>query len=121
SSMTPTIVYDAKGRVLLSIGAAGGPTIPAQVAKSIIAVIDWKRPVADAIGLPVIMVFGDRVIIETGKQGEPLAAMMPALKALGHSEMTVTSLPYKANGIERVGGGWRGGADPRSEGVALGL
>jgi gamma-glutamyltranspeptidase/glutathione hydrolase len=47
--------------------------------------------------------------------------MIPQLKALGHSEITVTSLPYKANGIERVAGGWRGGADPRSEGVALGL
>jgi gamma-glutamyltranspeptidase/glutathione hydrolase len=121
SSMTPTIVYDAKGHVLLSVGAAGGPTIPAQVAKSIIAVIDWKKPVQDAIALPVMMVFGDRLIVESSPQGAPLAAMIPALKALGHSEITVTALPYKANGIERVTGGWRGGADPRSEGVALGL
>jgi hypothetical protein len=27
----------------------------------------------------------------------------------------------KANGIERVGAGWRGGVDPRSEGVAAGF
>ena len=121
SSMAPTIVYDAQGRVLLSIGAAGGPTIPAQVAKAIIAVLDWKQPVQAAIDLPVMMVFGDRLIVESGPQGAPLAAMIPALKALGHSEITVTGLPYKANGIERVAGGWRGGADPRSEGVALGL
>ncbi|MBL8414847.1 MAG: gamma-glutamyltransferase [Propionivibrio sp.] len=123
SSMSPTIVYDNRGAVVLSIGAAGGPTIPAQVAKSIIAVLDWKLPVQAAISLPVMMVFGDRLIIESGAQGEPLAKMIPALIALGHQEISVVALPYKANGIERVGvganAGWRGGADPRSEGAAL--
>lgn len=125
SSMSPTLVYDRDGRVVLAIGAAGGPTIPAQVAKAIIGVLDWQLPVQDAIALPVIMVFGDLVLVESGPQGERLAAMLPALKALGHARTAVTALPYKANGIERVGSGaklsWRGGADPRSEGVALGL
>jgi gamma-glutamyltranspeptidase/glutathione hydrolase len=121
SSMAPTIVYDAKGRVLLSVGAAGGPTIPAQVAKTIIGVLDWKLPVADAIALPVMMVSDATVIIEAGPQGAPLVAMQPALNALGHADIKVIPLPYKANGIERVGTAWRGGADPRSEGVAVGL
>ncbi len=125
SSMSPTLVYDRTGRVVLAIGAAGGPTIPAQVAKAIIGVLDWQLPVQDAITLPVIMVFDDLVLVESGPQGERLAAMLPALKALGHARAAVMSLPYKANGLERVGTGvkarWRGGADPRSEGVALGL
>ena len=120
SSMSPTLVYDRAGRVVLAIGAAGGPTIPAQVAKSIVAVLDWKLSVADAIALPVIMTYGDRVLIEKGPQGQRLAAMQPALEALGHP-VVITGLPYKANGIERTGNGWRGGADPRSEGVSLGL
>jgi hypothetical protein len=29
-------------------------------------------------------------------------------------------MPLKANGLERIVGGWRGGADPRSEGIAQG-
>ena len=49
--------------------------------------------------------------------------MIPALIALGHQEISVVALPYKANGLERGGvganAGWRGGADPRSEGAAL--
>ena len=125
SSMSPTLVYDRSGRVVLAIGAAGGPTIPAQVAKAIIGVLDWHLAVQDAIALPVIMVFGDLLLVESGPQGARLAAMLPALKALGHARTAVVALPYKANGLERVGSGtaamWRGGADPRSEGVALGL
>ena len=39
--MWPTIVYGPDGRVRIAIGAAGGPTIIAQVAKAIIGVLDW--------------------------------------------------------------------------------
>lgn len=113
SSMAPTIVYGPGGEVVLSVGAAGGPTIPAQVAKTIIGVLDWKLDIQQAIDLPVIMVFGDRVIIETGRHGERLAAMAPALEKLGHAKVVVTTLPYKANGIEKTAGGWRGGVDGR--------
>ncbi|WP_439533309.1 gamma-glutamyltransferase [Polymorphobacter sp.] len=40
SSMSPTIVYDRQGRVVVSLGAAGGSTIIAQVAKTLIATLD---------------------------------------------------------------------------------
>jgi gamma-glutamyltranspeptidase/glutathione hydrolase len=124
SSMSPSIVYDSSGRVVLVIGAAGGMTIPAQVAKAIVGVLDWKLPVGDAIALPLIYVNDDLVVIEAGPQGAPLAAMQPALEKLGHKVVSFP-LPLKANGIERIGagknGGWRGGVDPRSEGVATGF
>ena len=119
SSMAPAIVYDAKGRVVLAIGAAGGMTIPAQVAKAIIGVLDWKLSVQDAITLPLVYVSDDLLIAEKSPQGEPLVKMLPALEKLGHRTGTYP-LPLKANGIERIAGGWRGGADPRSEGVAIG-
>ncbi|WP_416907495.1 MAG: hypothetical protein ACMVO5_10690 [Polymorphobacter sp.] len=48
-----------------------------------------------------------------------MAPIVPALKALGH-DVVVTPLGLKANGLERTATGWRGGADPRSEGVSLG-
>jgi gamma-glutamyltranspeptidase/glutathione hydrolase len=119
SSMAPSIVYDAKGRVVLAVGAAGGMTIPAQVAKAIIGVLDWKLSVQDAIALPTIYISNDLVIIEKSPQGEPLSAMIPALEKLGH-RTTFAAMPLKANGLERINGGWRGGADPRSEGSASG-
>ncbi|MEY2884717.1 MAG: gamma-glutamyltranspeptidase [Pseudomonadota bacterium] len=119
SSMSPSIVYDAKGRPVLAVGAAGGMTIPAQVAKAIIGVLDWKLSVADAIALPQIYANDDLIVVEKGPQGEALAAMIPALEKLGH-RTALYPLPLKANGLERTANGWRGGADPRSEGVALG-
>jgi gamma-glutamyltranspeptidase/glutathione hydrolase len=44
--------------------------------------------------------------------------MIPALQALGNKAAPMNP-GFKANAIEWVNGGWRGGADPRSEGVAL--
>ena len=120
SSMSPTIVYDSRGKPLLAIGAAGGMTIPAQVAKAIIGVLDFGLPVQDAIALPQIYVSDDLVIIEKSDQGAPLQAMIPALEKLGHRTASYP-LPLKANGLERTATGWRGGADPRSEGTAAGF
>jgi gamma-glutamyltranspeptidase/glutathione hydrolase len=111
--MSPTIVYDSRGRVRIAIGAAGGTTIIAQVAKALIGVIDWDLSAQDAIALPQIMGFGDRVTIERGTR---LEAMIPALQALGQHTIVVEP-GYKANAIERVHDRWIGAADPRSEGT----
>ena len=118
SSMSPTIVTGPDGRVRLAVGAAGGPTIPAQVIKAIIGVIDWKMSAQAAIAAPEIFApSGPTVYVE---EGTPLAAMIPALTALGHGSVkTVPPETFKANAIEWTGGRWVGGADPRSEGVAV--
>ncbi len=117
SSMSPTLVYGPDGRLRLSIGAAGGKTIPAQVAKAIIGVIDWGLSAQDAIALPLIYApGGDSVIVEAGSS---LEAMIPALMALGHGDIRKAALPLKANAVEVVGGRLTGGADPRSEGRAI--
>ncbi|WP_310497010.1 gamma-glutamyltransferase [Sandarakinorhabdus sp.] len=117
SSMSPTIVYDASGKAVLAIGAAGGSTIIAQVAKTIIGVLDWGLPVDEAIALPTMVAIGDggvRVEKDTF-----LAAMQPQLAAMGHNVILIP--PFgKLNGIERTPAGWRGGADPRSEGTVVG-
>ncbi len=115
SSMAPTIVYGPDGKVRLAIGAAGGSTIIAQVAKAIIGVIDWKMSAQDAIGLGLIYAPGGTAVAESGTQAE---AMVPQLRALGE-KIVVGPLGLKANAIERVGGRWVGAADPRSEGVAM--
>ena len=117
SSMSPTIVYGPDGHVALAVGAAGGSTIPAQVIKTIIGVIDFHLPPQEAIALPMIYAPGDAVSVESGTF---LEAMIPQLKALGHADVrTVPPGTFKANAIEWLNGRWVGGADPRSEGVAL--
>lgn len=116
SSMAPTLVYGPDGSLRLAIGAAGGATIPAQVAKAIIGVLDWNLSARDAIALPVLFAPGDTVFVE---QGTTLETMIPALQQLGHAKVVARPASFKANAIERVGGKWRGAADPRSEGVAV--
>ncbi len=114
--MSPTIVFGPDGRVRLAVGAAGGATIIAQVAKAIIGVIDWNLSAQQAIALPVLYAPGDTLFVERGSAHE---AMIPALRALGHKVET-REPGYKANAIEWVGGRWIGAADPRSEGASVG-
>ena len=117
SSMSPTIVYGPDGHVVLALGAAGGSTIPAQVIKTIVGVLDFHLPPQEAIALPMIYSPGDTLFLESGTF---LEGMIPQLQALGHME--VRMLPpgtFKANAISLVDGRWTGGADPRSEGIAL--
>lgn len=116
SAMSPTIVYDASGKPILAIGAAGGVTIIAQVTKAIIGVLDWGLPVEEAIALPQLIAMGDRFAVEKGTM---LEAMIPAFTAMGHKPVA-SALPLKLNGVQRVAGGWRGGADARGEGRPAG-
>ena len=60
---------------------------------------------------------GNAVFVE---QGSRLEAMIPALVALGHAQVTARDMPLKTNAVERAGDRWRGAADPRSEGAAIG-
>ncbi len=116
SAMSPTIVYDAAGKPILAIGAAGGVTIVAQVTKAIIGVLDWGLPVEEAIALPQLIAIQDRFAVEKGTM---LEAMIPAFIGMGHTPVA-TALPLKLNGVQRVEGGWRGGADARGEGRPAG-
>lgn len=115
SSMAPTIVYGPDGKVRIAIGAAGGSTIIAQVAKALVGVIDWKLSAQDAIGLGLLYAPGETAYAERGTQ---LDAMVPALQALGEKVQSAP-LGLKMNAIERLGNRWTGGADPRSEGVVM--
>jgi gamma-glutamyltranspeptidase/glutathione hydrolase len=115
--MAPTIVYDAAGRPVAAFGAAGGATIIAQVAKALIAHLDWGLSVEDALAFPQL--FADRRGVRY-EEGTRLGEMAAGLKALGHQNVVAATLPLKGNALARVDGGWRGAADPRSEGQALG-
>lgn len=115
SSMSPTIVYDKKGRVVLALGSAGGKRIIMHVAKTLIGVLDWGLPAEEAIALPNIFFKGTTLLVEKDRMSE---GMETTLTMLGHN-VSPTQLDSKVNAIERAESGWRGAADPRSEGVAL--
>jgi gamma-glutamyltranspeptidase / glutathione hydrolase len=110
SSMAPTIVYDPAGKPLLALGAAGGPTIPIQTARSIIGVIDFGLGLEDALALPMIMSFGDRLIVE---EGSWLAKSIPQLQALGHEQVVASGFLFRTNGAMRTAQGWKAAFDPR--------
>ncbi|QNA84518.1 gamma-glutamyltransferase [Sphingomonas sp. So64.6b] len=115
SSMAPTIVYDASGKPVFTVGAAGGKTIIMQVAKALIAHLDWNESARDAIGEGLIYFNGDTIVLERGTGRE---ALKPALEKLGH-KVDIAKLGLKANAAELTSSGWVGAADPRSVGVAL--
>ena len=116
SSMAPTIVYGPDGKLKLAVGAAGGATIPAQVLKAIIAVLDWNLPVDQALALPVLFApGGNTVFIEGGTDHEKL---VPVLTGLGHQDVRPRERSFKANAVEVRDGKLVGAADPRSEGEA---
>jgi gamma-glutamyltranspeptidase/glutathione hydrolase len=117
SSMTPTLVFGPDGKLKLAVGAAGGVTIPAQVIRAVIGVIDWNLSAQDALGLPVIFAPATETIYV--EKGTMLEAMIPMLKALGHPEVQARGLPLKANAILVTPAGLSGAADPRSEGKAV--
>ena len=115
SSMAPSVVFGPDGRVVLVVGAAGGATIPVQVAKALIGVLDFGLSAQEAIALPGLFDPDGTIMLEPDS---PLLAMKPQLEALGHTVM-VRAMPFKANAVQLTPGGWIGAADPRSEGAAV--
>jgi gamma-glutamyltranspeptidase / glutathione hydrolase len=89
SSMSPTIVLK-DGQPVLTLGAAGGPTIITQVVQTIINHIDLKMPLPDAVAAPRIhhQWRPDRVVVE--KALDP--ALVESLKELGHEIQTRNSM-----------------------------
>ncbi len=113
SSMAPTIVLDPRGRPVAAFGAAGGVTIIAQVAKTILAHLDWNMPIEEALAAPTLV--ADRRGLRY-EEGTRLAGMAATFKALGHANVTAANLPIKGQAIARERARWRAAADPRSEG-----
>ncbi len=66
SSMSPTMVFDQDGDVLMVTGSPGGNSIPAYVSKSIIGVLAWEMTAQEAVDFPNIVARGEIVRVEVG-------------------------------------------------------
>jgi gamma-glutamyltranspeptidase / glutathione hydrolase len=116
SSMAPTIVYDARGKVIMVVGSPGGSAIINYVAKTLIGVLDWGLDPQAAIDLPNV---GSRNGATELEEDTPAVALQPGLEALGH-DTRVMEHTSGLQAIVRTRNGWIGGADPRREGTAEG-
>lgn len=115
SSMSPTIVYDAKGQPILALGSAGGKRIIMHVTKTLIGVLDYGLPLKDAMAMPNIYFGGSGLLIENDSD---LIALRNDLARLGHTVVT-NNLPSKLAGAQKTDKGWVGAVDPRSTGEAV--
>lgn len=116
SSMSPTIAYDARGRVAIVTGSPGGSAIINYVAKTLLAIIDWQLDPQAAVALPN---FGSRNGPTELEAGTAVAGLAPKLRVLG-AQVAVIELTSGAQAIVRTREGWIGGADPRREGIVMG-
>ena len=116
SAMSPTIVYDAKGELFMVAGSVNGTQIINDVAKTLVAVIDWGLDPQAAADLPNV---GSRNGPTELEKGTSAVALEPKLRALGH-ETRIVEDTSGVHAIVRTRQGWIAGADPRREGTARG-
>jgi gamma-glutamyltranspeptidase/glutathione hydrolase len=126
SAMTPTILEDSTGALVLVLGTPGGATIITSVFQSISNVVDHGMSLRQAVNAPRVhhQHLPDRIEWEPGSLQ---ATTVLALEALGH---TMRERPLQGPLYPYIGdmqavmvmsdGTLEGASDPRRGGVALG-
>jgi gamma-glutamyltranspeptidase / glutathione hydrolase len=116
SSMSPTLVFDKTGKLMMSVGSAGGAAIITDVAKTLVATLDWHYPLQRAMDLPNVGNRNGATEVEAVPAADALA---DALKAEGHD----IRRPGRVSGLSGIlvtPKGFEGAADRRRAGTALG-
>lgn len=117
TTMAPTLVFDADGRLEMVVGAGGGARIPDAVAAAIIAMLAHGADAERATAAPRIGAQNGAVELE---QGTPLAEQVAPLTALGHAPRVVV-MNTGMQVLRRLPDqSWEGAADPRRDGTAAG-
>ncbi len=116
SSMSPSIITDKEGKLVMVAGSMGGSTIIASVARTIIGVLDWKQTPQAATGTAAIYARTPAIRIEKTLAPE----ISGALGKLGWN-IVPDDLYSGTHVILVTPQGLVGGADPREEGVAKAL
>jgi gamma-glutamyltranspeptidase/glutathione hydrolase len=118
SAMSPTIVLDPRGRLLLVVGSRGGPRIITSTTQVVLNVIDYRMTLADAMSAPRLhhQALPDSLRFE----GDGITpAVNDSLRAMGYATFVGTGVG-NVNAIMRVRGGYEGVADPRGAGRPAG-
>jgi len=117
SAMSPTIVFDADNRFLLSVGSPGGPAIIDYVTQTLIGMLDAKMTPKEAVAMPRVLNMNANTLLENGPGVDALAAQ---LRAMGHTVQVPQVEGSGLHAIAKVKDGYIGAADPRRDGIALG-
>ena len=115
SSMSPTIIFDKNNNIKMVIGSPGGKSIIMYVIKTIIAVLDWKMGIQEAVNFPNFSISGNKVLIENKRFSEEFKSY---LSNLGHL-IVEKELNSGLNGFEIKNKIIFGVADQRRNGVVL--
>jgi gamma-glutamyltranspeptidase/glutathione hydrolase len=118
SAMSPTIVLDRDGSLLLIVGSRGGPRIITSVSQVILNVLDHHMVLSDAVSAPRIhhQSLPDTLRYERDGLGQ---AVLDSLRAMGYAVAPINGVGL-INAIMRVKGGYEGFSDPRSSGQPVG-
>jgi gamma-glutamyltranspeptidase/glutathione hydrolase len=111
SSMTPTIVSSADGKVEMILGGAGGPTIITSVFQELSNVVDFGLDIGKAVSVPRFHMqhLPDEVMFE---ESGLLPATKSKLEAMGYT-LKERGHIADAPAIGRDGAEWVGVAEPR--------
>jgi gamma-glutamyltranspeptidase/glutathione hydrolase len=118
SSMVPSILTTRDGRFAGAIGSAGGNSILAFVAKSLVAAVDWNEPMQRALAEPNLVARGPSFQGEVTKFSP---RVLDGLRARGIDLQPGQGEDSGLTGVLIRNGRIDGGADPRREGVVLTL
>jgi gamma-glutamyltranspeptidase/glutathione hydrolase len=118
SAMTPSLVLDPRGQLLMVVGTPGGPRIITMVYHVISNVIDHRMSLADAVAAPRMhhQALPDQIRLE---RGGFTPATIAGLRALGH-EVIEGGTTGDVEAIIRTSAGWEGVSDPRYGGAGAG-
>ena len=119
SAMSPTIVLDRDGSLLLVVGSRGGPRIITSTSEVILNVLDYRMTLADAMSAPRLhhQALPDSLYLE---RDAVTPAVADSLRAMGYDLAMGRGIGL-VNAIMRVRGGLEGVSDPRSAGKPIGF
>jgi len=119
SAMSPTIILDKAGNFVAAVGSPGGPAIVAYDLKAVVALVDWKLDIQQAVELPNMIAAGSVYATEPAKFAPGVAEALAAkgMKLSGGFGAEASGL----HGVQKVPGGYKGAADPRREGTSRGF
>jgi gamma-glutamyltranspeptidase/glutathione hydrolase len=119
SAMSPTVVLDRDGSLLLVAGSRGGPRIITSTSQVILNVLDYRMSLADAMSAPRVhhQALPDSLVIE---RDGITPAVTDSLRAMGYGVSVLGRGIGLVNAVMRVRGGYEGVSDPRGSGRAMG-